>query len=252
MAAAEVSLAEARLARLLNGSHLQQRREAAALCRAKQADLDRAQLAWKRIEQLARDQAVSQQEADNQRLMVAALAGEVDAARARLGYLEATARPDEVRIEQAQIAAAKARLQLAQVQQEHMLLRTPCCGQILSVSVHAGEMAGPTSVEPAIILADTSKLCVRAFIDEMDAPRVSCGAAVRVIAEGLPDQQFRGRVSRLSPRMDRKNLWSDRSTERYDTKTREAWIDLEGHPPLVVGLRVDVHFELPPAAPPVH
>ena len=43
--------------------------------------------------------------------------------------------------------------------------------------------------------------------------------------------------------MDRKKLWSDRPSERSDTKTREVWIELQPGPPLVVGLRVDVKID---------
>ena len=57
-------------------------------------------------------------------------------------------------------------------------------------------------------------------------------------------RSFPGRVVRLSPRMDRKTVWSDRATERYDTKTREVWIELQPGPPLVLGLRVDVTIDL--------
>ena len=44
----------------------------------------------------------------------------------------------------------------------------------------------------------------------------------------------------LSPRMERKSLWSDRANERYDTKTREVRIELEPAKSLIVGLRVEV------------
>ena len=39
--------------------------------------------------------------------------------------------------------------------------------------------------------------------------------------------------------MSRKELWNDRPAERYDTKSREVWIDLDNSNRLVVGLRVD-------------
>jgi ABC exporter DevB family membrane fusion protein len=243
LAAAELDLAEARLERLLNGARAQQRTEAAALCRAKQADLERAELSWNRVNQLRRARAISQQEADNQRTLVAALTGEVEAARARLELLEAPARPDEVQMEKARVQVAKARLELAKVQLERTKLRAPSRGQVLKTHVETGELTGPTSTEPALVLADTSRFHVRAFVEEMDAPRVQLGMATKIVADGLPDQQFQGRVSRLSPRMDRKELWSDQPAERYDTKTREVWIELDQGEALVVGLRVDVMID---------
>ena len=50
-------------------------------------------------------------------------------------------------------------------------------------------------------------------------------------------------MSELSPRMDRKQHWTDRPDEQFDTKTREIWIDLERADDLVLGLRVDVTIQ---------
>jgi len=245
LAAAEVELAEAQLERLLNGAHHEERSEAAALFRAKQAELERARLAWKRLDELRQAQAISQQEADNQRTLVEALQGEVAAAKARLDHLEAAARPDDVRIAQARIAAARARWELAKVDLARCELRAPMRGEILDVGVEAGELSGPAAEEPAVVMADTisGPLRVRAFVEELDAPRVKIGMTAAVTADGLPGRQFRGRVVRLSPRMGRKQIWSDRPTERFDTKTREVWIELDSGEGLVVGLPVDVVIE---------
>ena len=123
LARAELALAEARLERLLNGAHPQQRTEAAALCRAREAELKRAEITWARTQELLRAQAVSPQEADNQWMQVATLRSELEAAQAHLAFLEAQARPDEIRIEQARVTAARAHLELANVQADRTLLR---------------------------------------------------------------------------------------------------------------------------------
>jgi HlyD family secretion protein len=245
LAAAELVLAEAQLDRLLNGAHPQQRSEAAAVCRAREAELQRAERLWQRTQEMLRDGATTQQGADNQWMQVTTLRNEVDAAKARLAFLESSARPDDVHIEQARIAATKARLELAKVQADRTRLLAPCRAQVLKVGGKVGELAGPASVEPAVILADTSRMFVRAFVEERDAPRVEVGMPAQVSFDAARDQKLSGRVARLSPRMERKSVWSDRSTERYDTKTREVWIELQpSGRPLVLGLRVDVTVDL--------
>lgn len=250
LAEADVELAEAQLERLLNGAHPQERSEAAALYRAKQAELQRARLAWQRLSELRQAQAISQQEADNQRTLVEAREAEVAAAKARLDHLEAAARPDEVRIAKARIDAARARCELAKVELDRSQLRAPTRGQILDVGVEPGELTGPDAAQPAVIMADTisGPLRVRAFVEELDAPRVRIGMTATVTADGLPGRQFRGRVVRLSPRMSPKQVRSDRPTERFDTKTREVWIELESGEDLVVGLPVDVVIDAQDAA----
>jgi HlyD family secretion protein len=248
LAAADLALAKGQLQRLLNGAHEKQKDEAAALCRAKQAELERAELDWKRAEELHRTKTISTKEADNQRTLVTALKNEAAAAKARLEFLEAKARPDEVGIEWARVQAAEARYELAKIQLDRTRLCAPRGGQVLKINVEPGEMAGPASAEAAVIVADTSKFRVRAFVEELDAPRVVAGMAAKVTADGLPGPELRGRVVRLSPRMDRKSLSTDRAAERFDTKTREVWIELEPGQQLVVGLRVDVVLDVPPGS----
>jgi hypothetical protein len=111
---------------------------------------------------------------------------------------------------------------------------------VLEVHAKRGELAGPNTPEPAVILADTSRLRVRAFVEEMDAPRVRVGMRATVTTDGLPGKEFLGRISRISPRMTHKQIWTDAPTERQDTKSREVWIDLDTHESLIIGLRADV------------
>ena len=249
LATAEVGLADARLQRLVNGARPQEIAEAAALHGAKLASLELAELSWQRTSKLRRANAVTQEEADRDRIAVATLQGEVAAAKARLDLLQAPARADEVRMEQARVQAAKARLELARVQLERTRLKAPCGAQVLKIDAEVGELTGPDSAEPVAILADTSTIRVRAFVEEMDAPRVQVGMPATVVTDGLPGVEFKGRVYRVSPRMSRKELWSDHPAERYDTKTRELWIELEQAQGLVVGLRVDVVIDTRPATP---
>jgi HlyD family secretion protein len=238
-AEAQLHLAQAQLERLVNGVHAKQRAEAAALYKAKQAELERANLTWKRVEELLRTATVTQQEADNQRTLVAGLAAEVEAAHSHFQLLESPAREDEVRIETARVQQAKAQWYLANVQLDRTHLRAPVTGQVLKISAELGELAGPTSLEPAIIVADTSRGFVRAFIEEMDARDVRAGMAATITAEGQHANELHGRIVRLSPRMEDKSFRTDRPTEKLDAKTREVWIELE-EKPSVIGLRVDV------------
>ncbi|MBN2292701.1 MAG: HlyD family efflux transporter periplasmic adaptor subunit [Pirellulales bacterium] len=240
LAAAELGLAKASLEHLINGAHPHRRVETGALYRAKLAEYERAKLSWQRINKLVQDDAVSQQKADDQRTLLDALAAEVEAAKARMEYIEAPARADEVKMEEARVKAAQAKLELAKVRLKWAELRAPISGQILKIDVEPGELIGPDTPRPAVVMADTSRFLVRAFVEELDAPRVSLGMTANIRADGFPGREFKGHVVRLSPKMGRKELWSDQPTERYDTKTREIWIELEENDQWVVGLRLDV------------
>lgn len=243
LAEVEHSMAESQLQRLINGSRKEERAEAEAIYRAKRSELERALLTWKRTSRLRAEDAVSQQEADNQRTIAESLTAEVEAAKARSNLLSAPAREDEVRIAKVRIEAAKARWDLAKVELDRTRVYAPGRAQVLQINVEPGELAGPRSVEPALALADTSRFRVRAFVEELDAPRVFVGQTAVVTVDGLPGKIFHGQVTRLSPRMGRKAMLTEQPDERFDTKTREVWIDLEQGESLVVGLRVDVVIE---------
>ena len=243
LASAELAAAEAQRTRLLNGADLHERQEALALRHAKEAQLRQAQLLWKRVTELGSAKMISPEKVDNQRTLVEGLTAEVAAANARWQLLMATARADELRIADSHIQSARARLELARVRLERMELRAPCHGQVLAIDVEPGEWLGPESTQAAIVLADTTRFRVRAFVEEADAPRVREGMRAEVVAEALSHQRIEGRIVGLSPCMGRKQLWSDHPAERHDTKTRQMWIELPPSAQLVVGLRVDVMID---------
>jgi HlyD family secretion protein len=242
---ASLELVKAQLQRLINGAQTEQRTEAKAMIRAKQAQLLQAQQTWKRVSELRNQGAISQQEADDQQGLVDRLHAELEAAQARSDQLTAPARADEIRVATARVSAAEAEQQLAQISLDKTELRAPSRGRILDVDVEAGEIVGPNGPAPVLVLSDTSTLNIRAFIEEIDAPRVQVGMRVQIVADGLPNQVLPGELYFLSPRMNRKTLSSDRPNELYDTKVREVLIRVDNALQLIVGLRVDVTILVP-------
>lgn len=246
MAEAELMRCGAELEKLRNGARGEERQEASATYRARLAQLEQARLTWRRTQPLHADGVVSQQTADDHRMTVARLEAEVAAAHARLHLLEAPAREEEERIAKARVAAAQARVDQARLQRRRRQLRAPFAGRVLEINVESGEMSGPDAAEPALILADTSRMRVRAYVEELEAPRVEVDMPAVITVDGLPERVYQGRVTHVSPRMGPKTVWANSPAERYDTKTREVWIDLEDGEGLLVGLRVDVQIQRNP------
>ena len=157
----------------------------------------------------------------------------------RLAFLEAQARADEVRIAQARVTAAKAHVELAAIQADHTRLRPDRGGgaQSQQQDGRAGRalLAGN---RPSFWPTRVDTTSARSW--KSSTPRVAAGMAVQVHIDGFRGGTLRGRVVHLSPRMERKSLWSERANERYDMKTREVRIELEPAQSLIVGLRVEV------------
>ena len=84
---------------------------------------------------------------------------------------------------------------------------------------------------------------MRAYVEELDAPRVRVGMPARITADGLPNK-FNGTVVSISPQMTSKSLYSDHPGELYDTKTGEVLIELSTTESVVVGLRTDVELDV--------
>jgi multidrug efflux pump subunit AcrA (membrane-fusion protein) len=99
----------------------------------------------------------------------------------------------------------------------------------------------PEAETASIVLVDVSQLRVRAFVEEIDAPRLRTGMPATVTSDGLPGQVYEGTVSVVSPRMTAKHTFSGAANEVYDTMVREVLVEVPNAPKLI-GLRVDVSF----------
>jgi multidrug resistance efflux pump len=238
---ASLELSRAKLQRLINGAKATERLEAKSLLDAKQVELNQAVRTWNRIRELHQQAAVSQQQADENEAAVKQLSAEAAAAKARWEQIDAPARPDEVREAQAGVAYAEAQLNLSQIALQKCVLRAPTQGKILDIGVEAGELLHPEAEIASIVMVDVSRLRVRAFVEEIDAPKLRVGMPATVTTDGLPGQTYTGKVSVVSPRMTAKHTFSGSANEVYDTMVREVLVDVPNAPELI-GLRVDVNF----------
>jgi HlyD family secretion protein len=103
---------------------------------------------------------------------------------------------EQVKVSQARIDAARARL-------ERTLLRAPFAGTVAEINGEVGEFVTPSPIgiptPPAVDVVDNSCIYVSAPIDEVDAPRVREGMAARVTLDAFKDRSFRAHVRRVAP-----------------------------------------------------
>src|SRR5437899_7371152 len=106
------------------------------------------------------------------------------------------------------IAAAGANARNAQVAVDYTQIRAPFDGIILSKSANVGDMVTPFSSAAdskgaVVSMADMSTLEVEADVSESSLAKIKVGQPCEVTLDALPNDRFRGRISRMVPTVDR-------------------------------------------------
>lgn len=103
----------------------------------------------------------------------------------------------------ADVAQAQARVSASRVEQSRTVLYAPFAGTVAKIVGEVGEYSTPSPpgvpTPPAIDLIDDSCLYIRAPMDEVDAPKIQPGQAVRISFDALPKKSFPGKVKRVAP-----------------------------------------------------
>jgi HlyD family secretion protein len=108
----------------------------------------------------------------------------------------------------AAVGAAEANARNAQVAVDYTLIRAPFDGVILSKSANVGDMVTPfssaTDSKGAVVsMADMSTLEVEADVSESSLAKIKVGMPAEITLDALPNDRFRGRISRMVPTVDR-------------------------------------------------
>ncbi len=240
---AALSLTEAELAELRAWHRKEERDRAKAVMDQAEARLTRARRELRRIESLDRQNVASRTELayayEEVQLATAALA------ESRLTWEIARAGPtvEQVRVAEAQVAAARAALQLAETDLDRYTIVSPLDGHVIYRHLEPGEVVDPEVPQPILSVGSLDAIRLRAEIDEADIARVFVGQSVVATAQSLNGREITGTVVRLEPIMGRKSIRTERAAEQRDTKVREVLIQLEPDTPtLPIDLQLTVRF----------
>lgn len=140
------------------------------------------------------------------------------------------------------LAIARAELSMAEDAYEKTRVRAPFDGTVLDVIASVGEVASP-GAQPLVLFGDISGLRVRAEVEERDVAKVRVGQKVVLKADAFPDREFEGVVSEVASALGSPRIASRGPRRPNDVDVLEVVADLEGSPPLLTGMRVDVFFK---------
>ena len=150
--------------------------------------------------------------------------------------------PLPTRLESA-LAVARAELSAAELAVEHTRIRANADGTILNLMAKQGEVAVPNPENVLLVMGDVGALKVRAEVEERDTAKIHVGQRVVVRADAFPDQDFEGRVSSIAKSLSAPRIATRGPRRPNDVEVLEAVADLDGLPPVLTGMRVDVFFK---------
>ncbi len=189
---AELAAAEAGLADLVAGARPEEIAAAEAAVHSAEAERDRAQLDFKRQQELLGHEAISNREFEAASAQLKVAAARAREAAERLKLVQAGPRAEQVTQARARVEQARAAVTLATTLLDNTRLVAPLTGTVLSHNIEPGEFVSPGT--PVVTVADTTHVWVRAYLDQPDLGRVRHGQKVVVRTDSFPGRDFEGTV----------------------------------------------------------
>jgi HlyD family secretion protein len=122
-------------------------------------------------------------------------------------------------------------------------VRAPADGTILNVWAKLGEVAVTSPDAPLALFGDLGSLRVRTEVEERDVTKIRVGQKAVVKADAFGAQEFTGVVTSIAPALGAQRITSRGPRRPNDVEVLEVMVALDGQPPLLTGMRVDVFFK---------
>jgi len=157
---------------------------------------------YERTVGLAKEGVMSQQQLDLAKANYDTAEAQVNAAQASVVQAEA------------QVSQKKAAVEVAQINLNHTIIRSPIDGTVVARNVDVGQTVAASLQAPTLftIAQDLTKMQVYAKTDESDVGTIRVGQPVAFKVDAFPKDTFRGRVSQV-----RMNATTVQNVVTYDT-----------------------------------
>lgn len=160
-----------------------------AILRQRQQEAINSDRQLKRNQQLSTRALISQEMLDDSRADSAVRQQAVEAALAEIAQLQAELRQSS---DNGALAAARARVELAQLDLDKTTIIAPVDGVIGNLNINPGTYV--SAGNPFLFLVDRQRAWVNADFNEKGASHLNTGVLVRLIFDALPGQVFEGKV----------------------------------------------------------
>lgn len=233
--AANLQVRESSLALTIAGSREQDIKAAQAAMADAQADLQQKKLDDERAQRLFAKDAISAQDRDRSATALKRATAVYESAQERYSVLQEGSRKEDIRIAQANVAAARQNLGLSRINLDYTRLLAPNAGVISVRQAELGEVVSPGT--PIVTLSDLDHVWLRAYVAETDLGKIRWGQDATITTDTYPGKKYHGRISFIS------------STAEFTPKTVQTYKE---RVTLVYRIKIDVdnpNHELKPGMP---
>ena len=242
-ARARAQTAESALVEAQHGSRAEEIAGAKARLAAAQVTLDKAQLDDDRSRRLLGQGAVAQAEVDTadanlrgavaqrdalsqaldelvngvRREEIAQAATRAAEARASAKLVIAGTRVEDIRAAQAQVDAAKGRLDQIDVMIDELTIRAPRAARVETLDLRPGDILAANAT--AAVLLEDDQLYVRIYVPETQIGYAKVGSEVPVFVDSFPDRPFKGLIEHI----DVQGEYSPRNLQTADERANQVF-----------------------------
>jgi multidrug resistance efflux pump len=193
-----------------------------------------------RITKLYEGKLLSKEEYEGARILLHGLQAALQIERTKEKQLKLQDPAHTVSLAEANLAAARAGLALAQEHLAEHTLTAPMDGVVLRILVTPGTVLGIHPTEPAVWFRPDRPWIVRCEIEQEFIRRITPGMRCDIYEDRLDQPQWKGTVRRCSDWVAPRRYRTNDPRQRRDVHTMECIIDVEGKPNLLIGQRVRV------------
>lgn len=243
--------------RIANGAKTEERREAKVNYESTLPNVENTKREFERRQKLYQSGDVSREELERAKNVYENSVKQSDVQKAKLNVVNSDARKDDldkadssirlaemqIREFDSQIREAETHVRIAEATLSKTIVKAPITGVILRKRLQDGETISPDNPKGIVTIADVSALHIRVDLDETDVAKVKIEQIAFVVADAFGETKFSAKVVKIGQVLGRKNVRTERPTEKVDTKILEVLLELDKGQTLPHQLRVDAYIE---------
>ncbi|MCC7477550.1 efflux RND transporter periplasmic adaptor subunit [bacterium] len=200
----DVELAASRLASVRAGFRSQEIKQAEAALRSSEARSAKADADLARMEELYSKGVISMSELESFRSEAAQARQDVLSKQSAVSLLRSGARPEEIGIAEAELQAARARLDEVNFRISQCSIKAPQSGTVFEQLAQVGDWLSASDGGPdgaaLVSLIDPRQIQAYVDVNQRDSESISPGQRVKISTDAQPGREISGSVSSIMPK----------------------------------------------------